>query len=266
MKLKFAYLFVLSCILSHTAIAQSAEDYLKQGMEAYKKDNFTQAAQLFEKACNGGQDQACLNLSKFYKHGTGVKQNSNKADELFKKGIENRQKECNSKKMDACERLADAYYEDNDFNHATPLYENVCNSAGNPRSCQNAAAAYLTEEGVNRDLNKAYQYAKKGCDQKAEESCRVLNVVKDIQNDKDHDTFSSKCVLTKDNVSCLKHIFYLEKLCNENKYGACYMLALEYDHNPVQAVRTDKEKAYQLYKKACKGMKKIPEYNCEDFK
>ena len=266
MKLKFACLLALSCVLSHTAIAQSAEDYLKQGMEAYKKDNFTQAAQLFEKACNGGQDQACLNLSKFYKHGTGVKQNSNKADELFKKGIENRQKECNSKKMDACERLADAYYEENDFNHATPLYEKVCNHSGNPRSCQNAAAAYLTEEGVERDLKKAHQYAKKGCDQKAEESCRVLNVIKDIQNDKDFKNFSEKCLFTKDNVSCLKYAFRLEQLCNKNQYGACHILAMSYAYNTTPAIRPNEEKAKKLYEKACKGTNNKISEICKDFK
>ena len=167
--------------------------------------------------------------------------------------IEDLKKQCNNNQVDACEKLADIFYladsVPQDLKQATTLYQKACDNGGKPRNCQNVAAAYLTEEGVDRDLKKAFNYAKKGCDQKFEDACRVLNAVKDIQNNHSKED-THRCIMTKDKISCLKHAVYLEEECNKNQYGACYMLGLEYDKNPVQAVRTNKEKAYQFYKKA----------------
>ncbi|MBR0129312.1 MAG: sel1 repeat family protein, partial [Neisseriaceae bacterium] len=59
------------------------------------KQNYTQAAKLYEKACNNDEAQSCFNLAYLYHEGKGVKQNKSTAKEYF-------QKSCNLGNQHAC--------------------------------------------------------------------------------------------------------------------------------------------------------------------
>ncbi|MBP5790158.1 MAG: sel1 repeat family protein, partial [Neisseriaceae bacterium] len=66
---------VFSFALTPLAMAKSAEDLFKQGVDAYNKGDYSQAAKLYEQACNGDSAGSCFNLGLLYANGQGVKQN-----------------------------------------------------------------------------------------------------------------------------------------------------------------------------------------------
>ena len=58
------------------------------GLEAYEKNDFVKAKELYVKACDGGDNSACYNLGVMYDNGKGVKQDYFKAKELFGKACD----------------------------------------------------------------------------------------------------------------------------------------------------------------------------------
>jgi TPR repeat protein len=57
--------------------------------EGVRQDNF-KAAELFTKACDGGDAQGCFNLGAMYNNGEGVRQDKFEAVELFGKACDMR--------------------------------------------------------------------------------------------------------------------------------------------------------------------------------
>ncbi|WP_035142589.1 tetratricopeptide repeat protein, partial [Campylobacter concisus] len=72
-----------------------SKDLTELGYEAYDKGDYQKAAQLYQKACDGGEAEGCLGLGVLYKDGQGVKQNYQKAAQLS-------QKACNSGVAEGC--------------------------------------------------------------------------------------------------------------------------------------------------------------------
>ena len=60
--------------------------------------NEQKAAELYKKACNGGEMNGCYNLGLMYADGNGVEKDLSKAVELFKKA-------CNGGNMHGCRGL-----------------------------------------------------------------------------------------------------------------------------------------------------------------
>ena len=60
------------------------------------------AAELFDRACNGGVGEGCASLGVVYQNGTGVKRDSARAFDLFGQG-------CDRGAMDGCTRLGVLY-------------------------------------------------------------------------------------------------------------------------------------------------------------
>jgi len=101
-----------------------SKDLVESGREAYNKGDHQKAAELFQKACDGGEATGCHNLGFLYADGQGVKQDYQKAAELFKKA-------CDGKVALGCSNLG--------F-----LYENG--------------------QGVKQNFSTAKQYYGKACD------------------------------------------------------------------------------------------------------
>ena len=59
-----------------------SKDLIKSGSETYKKGDYQKAAELYQKACDGGEALGCGSLGHLYTEGHGVKQDYQKATEL----------------------------------------------------------------------------------------------------------------------------------------------------------------------------------------
>ncbi|MDQ1328694.1 MAG: uncharacterized protein QG641_1979 [Candidatus Poribacteria bacterium] len=71
-------------VLSNIIIADDLSDAFK----AYQSGDFSKAAKLYEKACEGGYAKGCVAVGLMYDNGKGVKQNRSRAKELFGKACD----------------------------------------------------------------------------------------------------------------------------------------------------------------------------------
>ena len=67
---------------------KSESDNLSKATEAYNNGNYQEAAQLFEKSCNGGVAFSCIKMATMYAKGQGVKEDSNLAMSYMKKACD----------------------------------------------------------------------------------------------------------------------------------------------------------------------------------
>ena len=102
------------------------------------KQDKNKAKELYEKACNGGNDIGCFNLGTMYEKAEGVKKDYSKAIELYKKSCDN----------------------------------------GYSRGCFNLGYMYEKAQGVNQDKTKAKELYKIACDDKIEFGCKAYRELK----------------------------------------------------------------------------------------
>ena len=104
--MKLKQLLLAACLsfsLIPFAMAENAEDLFYQGVNAANQGNYTQAAKLFEQACNGGNAMGgCFNLALLYANGQGVKQNYAQAAQLYEQA-------CNGDIAQGCLNLGALY-------------------------------------------------------------------------------------------------------------------------------------------------------------
>ena len=112
----------------------SAERLFDQGLSSYKGKQFSQAAKLYLRACDGGERKGCNSLGLMYENGEGVAQDLNRAADLFKR---------------ACD-------------------------AGGSQGCVNLGSMYLRGQGVPKDLDRAADLFKKACDAGLDRGCENL--------------------------------------------------------------------------------------------
>ena len=74
----------------------------EQGETFYNNKEYDKAAELYKKACDGGNMSGCFNLGIMYANGNGVEKDLGKAAELFKKA-------CDSDIADGCRMLGALY-------------------------------------------------------------------------------------------------------------------------------------------------------------
>ena len=101
-----------------------SKDLTELGNEAYDKGDYQKAAELYQKACDGGNAGGCSNLGFLYEDGQGVRQNYQKAAELYQK---------------ACD-------------------------GGDTNGCYNLGVSYAEGQGVKQNFSTAKQYYGKACD------------------------------------------------------------------------------------------------------
>ena len=65
-----------------------SKDLTELGNEAYYKGDYQKAAQLYQKACDGGEAFGCAILGTSYKNGQGVKQNFSTAKQYYGKACD----------------------------------------------------------------------------------------------------------------------------------------------------------------------------------
>ena len=192
---------------SHAAApATSAEDLFDQGLSAYRGKQFSQAAELYQKACNGGERKGCHDLGLMYYRGEGMTKDLNRAADLFKRACDaggsggcqdlglmysrgegvakdlNRaadlfKRACDAGVAPGCTDLGLMYYkgegEAKDLLHAADLYKRACD-AGGSGGCLNLGSMYSRGEGVSMDRNRAADLFKKACDLGNDRGCENL--------------------------------------------------------------------------------------------
>lgn len=93
------------------------------GAEAYKNDNYAKAFELYKKACDVGNLNACTELGFLFEKGIGCRQDHFKAAALFKKS-------CDGGDFLACYNLAINYQSGlgvvQDYSEAHALYKKSC--------------------------------------------------------------------------------------------------------------------------------------------
>uniref|UniRef100_UPI0026F2B4C3 tetratricopeptide repeat protein n=1 Tax=Campylobacter showae TaxID=204 RepID=UPI0026F2B4C3 len=77
--------FVLLVVLFSVGFS---ENLTKLGAEAYNQGDYQKAAQLYQKACDGGELRGCNNLGTLYVKGQGVNQDYQKAAQLYQKACD----------------------------------------------------------------------------------------------------------------------------------------------------------------------------------
>ena len=65
-----------------------SKDLAELGKEAYNKGDYQKAAQLYQKACDGGDAEGCYNLGVLYADGQGVRQNFSTAKQYYGKACD----------------------------------------------------------------------------------------------------------------------------------------------------------------------------------
>ena len=159
---------------SHAATpSTSAEDFLDQGISAYRAKQFSQAAELYRKACDGGERKGCHDLGLMYFRGEGMEKDLKRAAGLFKRA-------CDAGGMGGCLDLGLMYLKGEgvpkDLKRAADLYTRACDG-GAPPGCTDLGRMYHDGEGVAKDLNRAADLFKRGCDAGGAVGCLDLGTM-----------------------------------------------------------------------------------------
>ena len=159
-----------------------------------------------------GVSLGCNNLGVLYRQGFGVKQDIQKAIDLFNKA-------CSSNYMMACTNLGDMYRAGTgvsyDFEKAVKLYEKACNNSEMTgcNALTDIGNMYYTGKGVQRDIGKAVEFYEKACDGNDWQTCEHLVTIYNF------DAVPPKYA---------NAFAILERACGANQPRGCILLAEEY--------------------------------------
>jgi len=121
----------------------------------------------FDKACLGGDHEACRNLGVLYTEGVGVAPDLRRAAALFAQA-------CNGGNLAGCNHAALALAEGmgvaKDPAKAAELYVKACDG-GYPLACRNGGLMLRDGRGVAQDLARAEAMLRKACDGGAPYAC-----------------------------------------------------------------------------------------------
>jgi class 3 adenylate cyclase len=159
---------------SHPAApSTSAEELFDQGRSAYKENQFSQAAELYRKSCDGGERKGCHDLGLMYYRGEGVAKDLHRSADLYKRA-------CDAGGTGGCLDLGLMYLRGDgvpkDLNRAADFYRRACD-AGAPPGCTDLGRMYNDGKGVAKDLNRAADLFKRACDGGGPGGCLSLAVM-----------------------------------------------------------------------------------------
>ncbi|MDD4883970.1 tetratricopeptide repeat protein [Sulfuricurvum sp.] len=141
-------------------------DYQK-GLNAYEREDYTQASHYFEKACENGNTDGCFNLAQMYDQGEGFSENDVKAVEYFTKA-------CDGNDFQGCFNLGMMYANGNGVTKnkfkAVELFDKAC-KGGEGNGCFNLAYAYNKGIAVNQNKLTAMKLYGRACELGVQEGC-----------------------------------------------------------------------------------------------
>ena len=223
----------------------------------------TDELKITEDSCRSNNVSDCNKLAHYYEEGKIVKQDYQKAIEIYNIS-------CDLGDVNICKRIA-SFYEsgvkiNKDLSKAIKYYEKSC-EFNNVESCNKASSVYLEGDGnVPKDISKGMIYAEKACILKDMKGCSIsMEYYFQNRNFKKALTLSEISCNLNDGHGCnmlsalyridndtipkdlIKAEQYLEKSCNLNYGNGCFGLAL------IDEKRGEKnlEKSRELLKKSC---------------
>ncbi len=139
--------------------------------------DYKASAGYYAKACEGSLMAACNNLAVMYQKGLGVRQDDEKAIELYRAA-------CNGGSADGCNNLGVSLELGiglkKNYAQAGVYYAVACENKS-PKGCSNLADLTLKGRGVKKNKELAKQYYGLSCDFGLQEGCekyRELNTAK----------------------------------------------------------------------------------------
>ena len=121
--------------------------FVDDGTSEYKKGNYSEAINLYTKACDNGDITGCFHLGNIYFMGEVIKTNYFKAHQFWSKA-------CNGGNMDGCYWLASLYSHGKGVSHdkvkAKELFGKACDG-GNKRACESYQMIVTKKPQCNRD-------------------------------------------------------------------------------------------------------------------
>jgi len=232
------------------------------------QQDFPRAAVLYGKACNAGNKQSCGNLGQLYLTGKGVARDYFRAADLLANG-------CDAGSDLNCFNLGLLYETGNgvtkDTSRAAAMFSKACDG-GNASGCGNLGHVYANGDGVTKDLFRAATSYSKACDAGIAMSCAQLanlyqqgsGVAKDLGQALT--LYSKACnagymngctglgfiYLNGDGIAkdAVRAAAFLTKSCDAGEPIACSSLGSLYQSGE-KGIPKDKDKAKQLYGKAC---------------
>ena len=183
-----------------------------------------------KEACDGGDNDACINLKIINKTEEVIPQDYTKTVKLFTKA-------CDDGLMLSCNYLAHIYHDGigvkQDYIKAKKIYTKACNG-DLMRSCFYLGAMHHYGEGIKQDYKKARKYYNEACSGGYNNACNALGVLyKKGEGVKQDDS---------------KAIKYYAKACEGNVLKSCFSLAEMYKNGTGVAI--NHKKAIELFDKS----------------
>jgi uncharacterized protein len=207
------------------------------GSMAVSDRDFSMAIELFDKACDGRDGPACIELGEFAEQGTGLfTPDLERAEEAYRDAARVSQLDCDRGDRAACVDLGYLYESSNgvikDSIRAAKLYEAGC-AAGVVYGCARLGRLYLVGRGVIEDADHAALLFEKACSGGVADACLLLGTLAE----------------TRDRPVFARIAKVLRRACNHDVAAACHRLALLV-HDGGAAL-TDPNQARSLLLKAC---------------
>jgi TPR repeat protein len=213
------------------------------------------AKQVFRKACDAGEKEACYALALGYRVPTFEADPSTFTPDLLEYVLHVR-KSCDLGHGPACTSLAKAYIDGVGVakNPAAGL-EALTRScdAGDPFNCYGLAEHYRTGDAGTKDVVKAEQIHERTCKKSLHRaSCMALRVL--------YRTGDGPVAKAFDKARA-----HLELACPSGGFGgpACVQLGLMYQHG--EGMAADELKAVELYQKSCRPDESAPAAGCYEI-
>jgi len=183
----------------------------------FKKPNFSKAKHFAKIACEHQIGMGCSIIYMIHKEGLGVKKNKLVAKEYSLKTIKYYRK--------SCEQKIDSQL----------CKSKVCEDIG--FDCGQIAWHYSQGKGVGKNIKKAIQYYKRGCQLGDTESCSSLGY---------HYQYGKG---VKPNLK--EAAKYYDKACILKDKSSCFTLGMWYHYGEKGIILKDLKKAKEYYQKAC---------------
>lgn len=184
----------------------AAAGLFDQALASYKNKDLSQAAGLYQKACDGGERRGCTNLGLMYYNADGMPKDLDRAAGLFKRACdadgpggcmnlglmylrgesvakdphraaELLERACDTNVAAACTNLGIMYARGEnlpqDLKRAADLYTRACNG-NHPIGCNFLGLLYEHGRGVPKDLSRANELFKKACAAGLDQGCDNL--------------------------------------------------------------------------------------------
>jgi TPR repeat protein len=130
------------------------------------RQDFGQAAYLYERVCDAGIGEVCNTLGQIYEHVPGFESESGRVEGLY-------QRACNANSADGCMNLGLIAYDREDYEQAAALFERSC-IGGSEGGCHHLAISFENGQGVNKDVQRAVALFEQSCNAQYMESCETL--------------------------------------------------------------------------------------------